>query len=330
MASPSLRRWVEQQWQGENLLTALLTPLSWLFCSLVAIRRLAYAHGWKASAKLPVPVVVVGNITVGGSGKTPLTAWLAGFLLEQGYAPGIVSRGYGGNSRGAPLRVQADSDPAQAGDEPLLLARRSGCPVAVCRDRVAAARLLLDQDDCDVIIADDGLQHLRLQRDIELVVIDGDRWLWNKKCIPAGPLREKPDKLHEVDFVVVNGPARSRHWRMKLEGETLVALTSRARRKPLASLRGERVHAVAGIGNPQRFFHALRDAGLEVIEHPFPDHYRFSTEDLDFGDELPLIMTEKDAVKCEDFARENWWYLPVTASVDAGLGEAILTRLKEI
>jgi len=330
MPAPALSLWVENQWQRNTGLTLLLTPLSWLYCGLVAMRKLAYARGWKPSVRLPVPVIVVGNITVGGAGKTPFSAWLADLLKKQGYRPGIISRGYGGSHSGEPLPVDADNDPAVAGDEPVLLARRSGCPVVICRDRVAAARLLLDQTRCDVIIADDGLQHLRLQRDMEVVIIDGKRGLGNKKCIPSGPLREKPDKLHEVDFVVFNGADHAGRWNMQLVGESLVALAEQKTRKPLAQLQGRAVHAVAGIGNPQRFFQALRDAGLRVTEHPFPDHYRFRAEDLDFGDALPLIMTEKDAVKCEGFARKNWWYLPVTAQPDPLLGEAILTKLKEI
>lgn len=322
-------RWLEKQWRRKNALTLLLLPLSWLFCGLVALRKLAYTKGWKKSVRLPVPVIVVGNITVGGAGKTPFAAWLATTLKKAGYNPGIVSRGYGGSHQGKPILVHAQSNPLVTGDEPVLLARRAGTPVAVCADRVEAAKLLIGSSDCDVIVADDGLQHLRLQRDIECAVVDADRIFGNNLCLPAGMLREKSDRLLEVDIVVFNGKSAAADWSMELAGDEVVALSG-SRPQALANFAGKKVHAVAGIGNPERFFRQLEQSNIQIIEHAFPDHHVYRPDTLDFGTDFPTIMTEKDAVKCENFAKENWYYLPVKAKLDAGLAENILEKLKEL
>jgi len=320
-------RRLDRYWDSLNLAVLLLWPLSLLFGIVVRLRRLAYRRGWFKSCRVNAPVIVVGNITVGGAGKTPLVVWLVDVLRDAGYQPGIVSRGYGGRSPYWPRRVEADSDPREMGDEPVLLARRCHCPVVVAPDRVAAARLLLADYSCDVILCDDGLQHYRLARDLEIAVIDGDRGLGNGFCLPAGPLREPPGRLASVDCVVSNGAARAGACRMTLVGGQAVNLADPGLTRPLASFRGGAVRAVAGIGNPARFFRLLQDFGIRALEQPFPDHHPFTAADLDFDDRLPVLMTEKDAVKCHSLARDTFWYVPVAAQVDPELTTRLLARL---
>lgn len=329
-----MRDWLQAIWYQGGPAPLSLRPLSWLFGLLVWLRRGLYRVGVLRTERLPVPVIVVGNLTVGGTGKTPLTLWLAGELRALGLRPGIVLRGYGGRAS-APQLVDADADAVSVGDEALLLARRSGCPVAVGRDRVAAARLLLGQG-VQLIIADDGLQHLRLGRDVGIAVIDGVRGFGNGRLLPAGPLREPVSALARAALVVQNGGEGSRYpgaLRMQLAGELLLPLqappgaTGAAHGLPLAQWRGRSVHAVAGIGNPERFFASLRAAGLELRPHAFADHHAFSAADLAFGDDLPVLMTEKDAVKCRSCAGPQHWYLPVTAQFAAGERLALLRRV---
>jgi len=300
---------------------SLLAPLGWLYGALGALRRGAYRTRLLRTRRLSRPVVVIGNLTVGGTGKTPLAIYLARELAAAGLRVGIVSRGYGRQGREA-RAVQADSDWRDVGDEPLLLVRRTGCPTMVAADRVAAARTLIARG-AEVILADDGLQHLRLGRDCEIVVIDGSRGFGNGRLLPAGPLREPAARLARADLVVVNGepvhgslgagvlPAGA--LRMQLVAQPAVRLDGRGRACELGAFRGRRVHAVAGIGNPQRFFGELAGRGIELIEHPFPDHHPFTARELAFGDELPVLMTEKDAVKCAAFANARLWYVPVSA-----------------
>ncbi|MEZ5528985.1 MAG: tetraacyldisaccharide 4'-kinase [Porticoccaceae bacterium] len=279
------------------------------------------------AVSLPVPVVVVGNISVGGTGKTPLLATLVRHLELQGYRPGIISRGYGGDSPHYPVMVTTESSAEQVGDEPLLLA--SFCPVVVDPDRLRAAQYLLQQTDCDLILSDDGLQHYRLPRDIELVVVDGERGFGNGLCLPAGPLREPVTRLREVDFVLVNETAAkldlpdSEGFEVRATGlRHLASGTSIA----VDQWQGERrVHAVAGIGNPGRFAHSLRLLGLEPLLHPYPDHHQFTGAELLFTDNLPVIITAKDAVKCASPAPDNVWVLDVTAEVSP----RFLARLDE-
>jgi tetraacyldisaccharide 4'-kinase len=281
-------------------------------------------------------VIVVGNLTVGGTGKTPLTIWLANHLRERGFEVGLVSRGYGREQAG--LRsVTYNSRWKEVGDEPLILHRRTGCMTLVGSDRVAAARALAAQG-AKVILADDGLQHLRMKRDFEIVVIDGTRGLGNGRLLPAGPLRESGIRAGVADALVVNGgaagtPVRglppelaATALRMRLVAAEAHQLGRSGVTQPLEAFRGRPLHAVAGIGNPQRFFADLRARGLEVIEHPFPDHHAFSTADLDFGDGLSVLMTEKDAVKCRKVAAPRLWYVPV----EAVFSEADSRRLLEL
>lgn len=322
--------WIQARWQKRGLFAILMLPLAGLYCLVMMLRRQAYAIGLKASHPLACPVIVVGNLSVGGTGKTPLVIWLAEKLAGAGYKPGIVSRGYGGSASDSPLMVDADTPAEIAGDEPALISRHSGRPVVVCPDRIAAAKLLTSETDCDVIIADDGLQHLRMQRDIEIAVIASDRIAGNGWCLPAGPLRESPSVLGSVDIVITRAAASAlTEWRLELEPTGCVRIDGGDEVRPLSAFKGMRVHAVAGIGNPDGFFVSLAEAGLDVIEHPFPDHHPYTASDLSFADDLPVIMTEKDAVKCAGFAGPDWWALTVSASVDEGILNEIFMTLEE-
>lgn len=331
-----MSRWLEHLWYRGSPWGLLLLPASGLFGVLTGLRRALYRLGLLPVALLPVPVVVVGNISVGGTGKTPLVSWLAAFLRAEGYHPAIVSRGYGGAAAG-PRAVGQEGDPASVGDEPVLLARRAGCPVWVGRDRVAAARALLRaHPECDVLLSDDGLQHYRLGRQVEIVVLDGARRFGNGLLLPAGPLREGKGRLASVDAVVANlgnEPAgksvEAREYAMILCGHTFYNLERPEVRIEPESLRGKRLHAVAGIGNPGRFFGFLRKLGLEVAEHPFPDHYSYRPEDLHFDRPDAILMTEKDAVKCARFACGNCWALAVEVEVDPGLGALLLDKIRK-
>lgn len=317
-------RGLESHWYRKTLLTLLLLPLSWLFCAVAQARRGAYRIGWLKTQRLPVPVIIVGNISVGGTGKTPMVAWLVALLREQGYRPGIISRGYGGRATHWPQQVRADSDPQMVGDEAVLLARRCACPMAVGPDRPAVARALLEYSDCDIIISDDGMQHYRLARDVEIAVVDGVRRFGNGHCLPAGPLREPLRRLRTVDMVIANGTPGPREYAMTLQPGSLRNLQQPGLTRPLQKFTGQRVHAVAGIGHPRRFFALLRRHGLDVIEHPFADHHPFIADDLHFDDALPVLMTEKDAVKCQAFAAAHHWYLPVDAELDERVPQILL------
>ncbi len=320
--------WLERQWYRVGPLHLLLLPASLLFGLIAAIRRALYRSGLLRSEKLPVPVIVIGNITVGGSGKTPLTLWLAQQLAERGWHPGIISRGYGGAA--ASPRAVSPGDSAEAvGDEPLLMALRGLCPVWIGRDRPAAAHALLQaHPECDVLLSDDGLQHYRLRRDVEIAVVDGSRRFGNGFLMPAGPLRERPSRLRTVDAVVINGgAARSGEYVMRLEGAAFQNLANPASSRTAGDFGGLRVHAIAGIGHPQRFFDHLKSLGLVVQSHPFPDHHHYTAADLAFRDADAILMTEKDAVKCAPFANEKCWALRVDARLDPMLAHHILERI---
>ncbi|HEU4857099.1 MAG TPA: tetraacyldisaccharide 4'-kinase [Rhodanobacteraceae bacterium] len=316
-------------WYADRQPPLWALPIAALYGGVVRARRGLYRHGVLRAQRVPVPVIVVGNIVAGGAGKTPLTLALVQALHERGWRPGVVSRGYGGSAR-APMLLPPQPDPAVAGDEPALLRVRSGLPVAVGAARTAAARLLL-AEGVDVIVADDGLQHYALARDVEVCVIDGARRCGNGRLLPAGPLREPATRLRDVDFVVCNGGnTRGHEIPMRLELAAAVALGDPGRSTPLAAFLGQRVHAVAGIGNPRRFFDALRGQGIEVVEHAYPDHHRYLPADLAFGDERPVLMTEKDAIKCGAFAQPGWWSVPVAAVLPDAFFDAVSARLRAL
>jgi tetraacyldisaccharide 4'-kinase len=323
----SLAGRLTETWYRPSPVTALLIPFAWLYCLLAVLRRGLYRAGIFRRARARVPVIVVGNITVGGSGKTPLVIWLARELRARGYRPGVITRGYGGSAAAWPQVVAPDSDPAGVGDEPVLIARHAGCPVAADPDRVRAARQI-EALGCDVILSDDGLQHYRLARDIEIAVIDGARRFGNGRCLPAGPLREPAGRLKSVHLVITQGDAGEGEHRFDLV-ETGYRAVAGGEPKPVDFFRGRKAHAVAGIGNPGRFFAHLRRLGVDVIAHPFPDHHAFRAADVRFGDDLPVIMTEKDAVKCRSFSGPLW-YLTVEARPEAALAPALAARLKEV
>ena len=321
-----ISRQLEKAWYGRTGLTLVLRPLSWLFIALVAVRRFVYGSRLKKPVTLPVPVIVVGNLTVGGTGKTPLVIWLANFLKSAGYKPGIISRGYGGMARNWPQQVRPDADPAMVGDEAVVISRRTGMPMAVGPSRVTDAQALLQYADVDVIVSDDGLQHYALDRDIEIVVIDGVRRFGNGFCLPAGPLRERVSRLESVDCRVTNGVAAQGEYSMRYRADRVVNLLSNETR-PLTEFKGMTVNAIAGIGNPDSFFNFLRTAGIRLQARAFADHYHYQPADLEFTNDEPVFMTEKDAVKCERFTRANWWYIPLETILPEEFGANLLNLL---
>jgi tetraacyldisaccharide 4'-kinase len=322
--------WIEQQWVRITLWHVLLIPLSCIFFLLTAFRRFCYKVEILSSYQANVPIIVVGNVTVGGTGKTPFVIWLVGQLKQAGFSPGIISRGYGGSSQN-PTEVSKHSSPDTVGDEPVLLAKRTGCPIFVNADRVAAIRTLLEAyPSCDVIVSDDGLQHYRMRRDIELAVVDARRGFGNKMMLPAGPLREPIARLKQVDAVIYNGQVHGVDgFVMTLRPGDLRKVKADNVVAGLDKLEGMPIKAVAGIGNPQRFFQQLSDLKLTFEAHSFPDHHAFAPNDLEFAGDAVVLMTEKDAVKCASFAKENWWYLPVDAIVDITLSDYIIQKLRK-
>jgi len=322
----SLRTWLEHRWYSNAPPPWWLRPFAALFRSLAASRRARQTRS-ALKKKLPLPVIVVGNISVGGTGKTPFVIWLVERLREWGYRPGVISRGYRGRARHYPLRVTEKTDPRECGDEPAILFRRLGCPVVVAPNRMKAAKMLVDIKECDIIVTDDGLQHYQLARDVEICVVDGQRGLGNGAVLPAGPLREPPERLSEVDLVVVNsGPFRppTPRWiMMHMATERAISMAN-GQSLPLSRWSGQQVHAVAGLGNPDRFFRHLEDMGIKVTPHPFPDHYRFKAKQLRFKDPWSVLMTEKDAVKCRGKPEPRLWY--VQASAHIGPGATTLVR----
>jgi tetraacyldisaccharide 4'-kinase len=300
-----------------------------VFRALVFLRRAGYALRLLRSTRAGVPVIAIGNLTVGGSGKTPLAIHVAELLKGKGWSPAIVSRGYGGTVT-VPRGVTLASDPAEVGDEPVLMARRSGCPVWVGAERPAViAALRRAHPECDVVVLDDGLQHYALRRDIEIAVVDA-RAFGNGFMLPAGPLREPRTRLWTVDAVVAHGTDRVQGYAMRLEGDELHRATDARERRPAKSFAGQRAHAVAGIGDPERFFQHLARLGVRVVPHPFPDHHPFRAADLEFGDQAPVLMTEKDAVKCKRFAKPSHWILPVRAAPDPAFDAWLQRRLGEL
>jgi tetraacyldisaccharide 4'-kinase len=329
----AVQHWVHRLtnhlWYEKSGALPVLIPFGKAYAHGVDLVHEAYRSGRIATRGLPVPVVVVGNITVGGTGKTPLTIWIARMLKAQGLRPGIISRGYGGMTPRRPLLVDINTSPRLAGDEPVMMAKQTACPVAIFPKRVDAGEALLSRFQIDVLIADDGLQHHELERDVEIAVVDGSRGFGNGHLLPAGPLREPVERLDRVDFIVSNGGDGTDGIPMQLKSGLLTNLRQHCMKRSMDAFKGQRVHAIAGIGNPGRFFNTLKASGLDIVTHPFPDHHPYSAKDLAFAGDDPIIMTEKDAVKCKAFARENDWYLPVEAVLPSTFGSELLTRLRE-
>lgn len=323
-------RFSEELWYGRHKAVWLLIPISWIYWIIVSLRHLAFASGLLPVRRVAIPVMVVGNITVGGTGKTPLIIWLTGYLKAQGYRPGIISRGYGGAGDRKPQQVRPDSNPALVGDEPVLIARRTNVPVAVATDRYVAAHELTQHTDCNILLCDDGLQHYSLHRDIEIAVVDGDRQFGNGHCLPAGPLREPESRLNSVDMVVGNGKAGKNQYLMEYQTLQLRQVGDTGVQRDIASFSGQQVHAVAGLGNPNRFFASLRAGNISIIKHVFPDHHLFRPEELEFHDGLPVLITEKDAVKCLEFDNDNLWYLPIQVRMPDSFEYRLKTLLKEL
>jgi tetraacyldisaccharide 4'-kinase len=322
-------RGIERLWYDGSRLLWPLWPMSWLFGLAVRIRRAAYRRGWLEVRRLPVPVVVVGNITVGGTGKTPVVEWLVRQLQAGGCRPGIVSRGYGARRRTEPVMVTARSAAEDVGDEPLLLARRTGAPVCVGADRVRAAQRLVAAG-ANVIVADDGLQHYRLARDLEIIVVDGRRGLGNGRMLPAGPLREPRARLNEAGFVLVNdGVAGDAGAGFSLSGDAAVNLAS-GETQALSNFAGRQVLAVAGIGNPQRFYAHLRAAGIEAVPVPVADHGCVDLGALARSDARAVLMTEKDAVKYRRGDHPSAWYVPVQVRMPADVATRIMVRVRSL
>ena len=307
-------RLVQAWYEGHAGLVAFW-PLEKIYAAVVRRKRKAFLQGKAASYRAPVPVIIVGNLTVGGTGKTPLILWLVEYCRARGLRVGVVSRGYGAQPPHWPWSVKAGDSAQQVGDEPSLLVRRCGVPMVIDPQRPRAVQQLLAEHELDVVLSDDGLQHYQLARDVELVLVDEARGLGNGRCLPMGPLREPQDRLQSVDAVLINGARADgeQGFAMYLQPTHLVNVQTGARQSLDYFPPNQQLHAVAGIGNPQRFFITLRQLGWQPLEHAFADHAQFTAADVQFADDLPVIMTEKDAVKCVEFATANHWYLAVDA-----------------
>lgn len=307
-----------------SFLPFLLLPVALLYYVIIRLRKWGYGIGLLTSKKLPVPVIIVGNITLGGTGKTPLVIYLIELLRKQGYKPGVISRGYGATIKHFPYEITQNAQAKAVGDEPTLIFQRTGVPMVIDPKRVRAGEYLLEHHNCDVIISDDGLQHYALQRDIEIAVVDGERGFGNGLLFPAGPLREPQSRLKTVDHIVYQGGGAKKN-RMYLKPEVFCNIHTQEE-QPLDFFKGQSVIAMAGIGHPQRFFHTLESLEIKVLKHPLPDHYTYSVADFE-GIHQPVIMTEKDAVKCVDFGKSNLWYLKVSAALGEDWGEGVLKQL---
>lgn len=305
----------------------LLTPFSLLFLFVITLRKLFYKYGLLKTTRSVLPVIVVGNITVGGSGKTPLVIALCELLKKQGYNPGIVSRGYGGSLKKLTW-VTPDMNPCLVGDEAIMLARRTDCPVVISRKRTKAIKSLFENSNCNIVISDDGLQHYAMGRDVEIAVVDNVRQFGNGWCLPVGPLREPLSRLQKIDFIIHNGGEHDFGFSLKQHG--LINLADKTKSFSVEMFKGKEVHAVAGIGNPDRFFNQLEEQGVRVLKHNFADHHCFKKKDLNFGDDKAIVMTEKDAVKCEAFAKDNMWFLPVSASLTENCKKDLLDKLRSL
>lgn len=325
-----VQRIIIDQWYNPKPWGKILWPFSKLFDTIVRLRKSLYAKNYFTRYRAKVPVIIVGNLTVGGTGKTPLVIHLAELLRANGYKPGIVSRGYKGQVKSVIL-VSPYSNPKVVSDEAVLLANRSNCPVIIAKKRSVGVEQIVRHNRVDVIISDDGLQHYALERDVEIAVIDGIRRFGNGFSLPMGPMREPESRLNSVDLVVTNGGAatNSRELPMRLICKNIYSLTHPSKTVPIENFVGKTVHAVAGIGHPEKFFSQLSGWGIDVIPHAFADHYEFSPADIDFSDQLPILMTEKDAVKCKHFANYKHWVVAVSVELPEEFDQTVLRLVKE-
>lgn len=306
----------------------LLLPFAYLYQFFFSLNKLLYKIGIKQKYHCPLPVVVIGNITVGGTGKTPFTIELANLLKANGFKPGIISRGYKRKTRKSQW-VTCNSNPLEAGDEPVLIAAKTKCPVAVSIKRSEAIKMLLAKSDCNIILADDGLQHHALKKDVEIVIVDGERKFGNGLCLPAGPLRESLKKLSTVDYIIYNDDLKLHHYSSYLKVGSIYNLLNESHVISKDEIKQYKVHAVAAIGHPDRFFNSLRQLGISFTEHIFPDHYQFKSSDFNFcaSDEM-IIMTQKDAIKCREFGQINYWVLPVRCEINQNFIDDFLKHLR--
>jgi tetraacyldisaccharide 4'-kinase len=321
---------LDKYWYSSNAIALLLLPVSWFYCGIVCLRKKLYQLKIKKSFFAEKPLIVIGNIAVGGSGKTPLLIALCDYLQSKGYKPGVVSRGYGGNVTGV-KQVSQDDEASLVGDEPLMICQKTKVPVVVGADRVAAVNFLLAQNQCDVVLSDDGLQHYRMDRALEICVVDSVRGHGNGYCLPAGPLREPLSRLKEVDIIVYSNPDKNMAATANQDGYILnfvdLHYLNSDKQAAVSSLAGKTVHAVAGIGNPLRFFQQLRDNGLTIVEHTFPDHHKYEESDFSGWDKECILMTEKDAVKCKSFTLPDAWFVNVKAILTESLESKLANKL---
>ena len=325
----SSRSFVVDSWYNKSFWLYLLYPFSILFSYLTSRRRRKFLKNKTESFSAKIPIIVVGNLTIGGTGKTPLVKYIATELIKRGYKPGIVSRGYGGKFKET-LKVDSNTSVKQTGDEAQILSKLN-IPFYIDKNRVRAVERIIENHDCDVIISDDGLQHYKMKRDIEIAVIDGKRRFGNKLTFPAGPLRESIKRLSTVDFVVNNsGPTEENEFLMSISPSEFVHLKSGKSYGVEDWPMHNQVHAVAGLGNPGRFFDLLDKLGFDIVRHPYPDHHNFDSSDLFYLDHLPIIMTEKDASKCKDFDNNKIWYLKIDADVNNKFIDQLQSKLEEI
>lgn len=323
---------VERHWYRArlSLMMGLFVPFSLLFSLIISVRRFLYRHDYLHRYQASVPVIVVGNITVGGTGKTPMVIWLAKVLRARGLRPGIVSRGYGGMTHSSPILVKSTHEAHHVGDEVLLLQQRTNCPIVVCPNRVKSVQFLLQMTDCDIVISDDGLQHYALKRDVEIVMVNGDRRFGNRYVLPSGPLREPIKRLNEADFVVVSGGKADDGYQFNMSKVHIYPLHQPLTQVHFSHFVQQPIHAVAGIAHAERFFSLLEKKGLTILRHPFPDHHAFKTEDLQFNDAYYILMTEKDAVKCQRFVNTRCFVISIDMAPNQKFCDALWMKLTSL
>ncbi len=319
---------IENYWHRKSLVTVVLIPLSLLFLFFSMIRKFLYEKKIFRAEKFDLPVIVVGNITVGGTGKTSTVIWLANYLTGKGLKVGILCSGYGATDNQLPTQITSSSNAYQVGDEAVHIFRRTKCVVVTCKHRVESARFLKQNFALDVLICDDGLQHYQLVRDIEINVVNGEKRFGNQFFLPAGPLREPMRRLKNIDLKISKGASKSGEYNLTYRPEYVYALSVPSKIEPLTFFKGKELVAVAGIANPEEFFKILESNGLRPVKKPFPDHHRFKTEDFFGYENLPILMTEKDAVKCEGIVGYDFWSISLEYCLPQAFGDAVLKKLE--